>query len=72
MEQEQVCHAVRPVKEFFNASGVGYVMVIYPSNVDSSAVQKKFTEQNGVIVPFYADRAKYLVDVLTVKIKHGL
>jgi hypothetical protein len=73
LRDENVSHAIAPVKKYFGTDDVGYVFIFYPALVSmGSTVQRRFAKQNGVILPFYADRLKYMLEVLRVKSKYKL
>jgi hypothetical protein len=62
-----------PLKEYFGKSPAlyagkfGFIIVTYPANLNPKApVHHKFREDNGLLVPFYADRDKFYDDVLRI------
>lgn len=73
MTDRHIDHILAPLTEYFKTDKIGYVLIVYPSLInEGSSTQIRFLEQNGILVPFYADRMRYRTEVLALQKANGL
>lgn len=61
---ERIKHLTEPLRELYRNNNFGYVLIVYPSIIKRDSIsQQHFRDNNGILIPFYADRESFILDI---------
>ncbi len=73
MQSDKIEKSLRPIKEYFKTTEVGYALVVPPEQISSNDfVQRIFMREGGMLVPFPMTRWQFKGEVRRISEKYEL